>query len=142
MDFLVIVHIAIAIILILLVLVQDSKGAMGSTFGGGGGGSNTLFGATGAENILTKSTKIIVVFFAITCIMLTRLSSQNKGSVLDTEGYRPTEAVPTEVAPTKSVPESTEQSDQNPSTESNSTDNTKSNLKKADDTPSSTEETK
>ena len=104
MDFLVIVHISIAIILILLVLVQDSKGAMGSTFGGGGGGSNTLFGATGVENVLTKSTKVVVVFFAITCILLTRLSSENKDSVLDTEGYRPTEAVPAEAVPAGAVP--------------------------------------
>ena len=137
MDFLVIIHIIIAIVLILLVLVQDSKGAMGSTFGGGGG-SNTLFGATGAENVLTKSTKIIVVFFAITCIILTRLSSQNKGSVLDTEGYTPTEAVPTEP-----LPEGTEQVEgQNPPTKSNNSDNIKSDSKKADDSPPSTEETK
>ncbi len=97
MDFLTIIHIIIAIILILLVLVQDSKGAMGSTFGGGGGGgSNTLFGATGVENVLTRSTKIIVIFFALTCILLTRLSSQNRDSVLDTEGHRPTQPVNTE----------------------------------------------
>ncbi len=161
MDFLVIVHIAIAIILILLVLVQDSKGAMGSTFGGGG--SNTLFGATGVENILTKSTKVVVIFFAMTCILLTRLSSENKDSVLDTEGYRPTEAVPVET-PAKTVPEGTKKveskapvqedksTDKNVNQESvddtqdkavsNSTDNIKSDSKKADDTPPSTEEAK
>ena len=94
MDFLTVVHIIIAIILILLVLVQDSKGAMGSTFGGGGGGSQTLFGATGMDNVLTKSTKVIVVFFALTCILLTRLSSQNRDSVLDIEGQRPTQPLP------------------------------------------------
>ena len=136
MDFLVIIHIIIALILILLVLVQDSKGAMGSTFGGGGG-ANSLFGATGAENILTKSTKVIVIFFAITCILLTRLSSQNRGSVLDTEGYTPTEVVPTEP-----LPEGTEQVEGQGPPKSNNTDNIKSDSKKADDAPSSTEETK
>ena len=157
MDFLVIVHISIAIILILLVLVQDSKGAMGSTFGGGG--SNTLFGATGVENVLTKSTKVVVVFFAITCILLTRLSSENKDSVLDTEGYRPTEAVPAEAVPESTkqaegqVPvqedKSTEKGANKKSTdnsqnkqESNSKDNVKSDPKKAVDAPPSTEETK
>ena len=166
MDFLVIVHISIAIILILLVLVQDSKGgAMGSTFGGGG--SNTLFGATGVENILTKSTKVVVVFFAITCILLTRLSSENKDSVLDTEGYRPTEAVPVETpkTPVKTVPEegtkqvegkapiqedNSEEKNVNKSTDEqqdkttsdNSTDNVKPDSQKADDTSPSTEETK
>ena len=99
MDFLTLIHIIIAVVLILLVLVQDSKGAMGSTFGGGGGGSQTLFGSTGMDNVLTKSTKITVVFFALTCILLTRLSSQNRDSVLDVEGQRPTQPVPTQQQP-------------------------------------------
>lgn len=85
MSFIAILHIIIAVVLVLLVLVQDSKGAMGATFGGGGG-SNSLFGATGADNLLTKLTKGIVVVFAVTCILLTRFSSQHKDSVLDTEG--------------------------------------------------------
>ena len=142
MNFLVIIHITIAIILILLVLVQDSKGgAMGSTFGGGG--SNTLFGATGVENILTKSTKIVVIFFAITCILLTRISSQNRGSVLDTEGHRPTQAVPENTKQTEGKTpiqedkssEKTSKDNTKDKTKSNNTDNIKSDSKKADDTP-------
>ena len=84
MGFLTVLHIFVALILILLVLVQDSKGAMGSTFGGSSSG--TLFGATGADNVLTKMTKGFVVLFALTCILLTRLSAQNKESVLDVVG--------------------------------------------------------
>ena len=91
MGFLTVLHIIVALFLILLVLVQDSKGAMGSTFGGGGGGgSNSLLGASGAENILSKLTKGVVVIFAISCILLTRFSAQNKESVLDIEGSRAT----------------------------------------------------
>ncbi len=96
MGLLTVLHIFVAVILIFLVLVQDSKGAMGSTFGGGGGGGNTLFGATGADNALTKLTKGFVVLFALTCILLTRLSAQNRDSVLDEVGAgtnTPTEAV-------------------------------------------------
>ena len=86
MGLLTVLHIFVAVILIFLVLVQDSKGAMGSTFGGGGGGGNTLFGATGADNVLTKLTKGFVVLFALTCILLTRISAQNRESVLDEVG--------------------------------------------------------
>ena len=84
MGLLTILHIFVAVILILLVLVQDSKGAMGSAFGGGR--SNTLFGATGADNVLTKTTKGVVVLFALTCILLTRLSAEKSESVLDEVG--------------------------------------------------------
>lgn len=110
MGFLTFLHIVVAIILILLVLVQDSKGAMGSTFGGGG--SNTLFGATGMDNALTRATKVIVVVFAITCILLTRLSSQNRESVLDIEGHRPTQPQSTIPDATSSqVPEASPQNE-------------------------------
>lgn len=52
--------------IIVLVLLQQGKGAdMGSSFGGGSAGS--LFGATGAANFLSRTTKwAAVVFFAST----------------------------------------------------------------------------
>lgn len=132
MDFLTIVHIIIAIILILLVLVQDSKGAMGSTFGGGGG-AQTLFGSTGMDNILTKSTKVTVVFFALTCILLTRLSSENRDSVLDVEGQRPTQPVPTQQTPSSEDTDSTEASEEE-SSEEESSPNTEATTGQAVDT--------
>ncbi|NLY26831.1 MAG: preprotein translocase subunit SecG [Alcaligenaceae bacterium] len=52
--------------IIVLVLLQQGKGAdMGSSFGGGSAGS--LFGATGAANFLSRTTKwAAVVFFVST----------------------------------------------------------------------------
>ncbi|NYT85456.1 preprotein translocase subunit SecG [Pollutimonas harenae] len=51
---------------IVLVLLQQGKGAdMGASFGGGSAGS--LFGATGAANFLSRTTKwAAVIFFAST----------------------------------------------------------------------------
>jgi preprotein translocase subunit SecG len=54
--------------LILIVLLQQGKGAdMGATFGGGG---NTLFGASGADNLLTRVTTITAFFFMCTSVYL------------------------------------------------------------------------
>src|SRR5690606_3248890 len=52
--------------IIVLVLLQQGKGAdMGSSFGGGSAGS--FFGATGAANFLSRTTKwAAVIFFAST----------------------------------------------------------------------------
>ncbi|MYN13443.1 preprotein translocase subunit SecG [Pusillimonas sp. TS35] len=52
--------------IIVLVLLQQGKGAdMGSSFGGGSAGS--LFGASGAANFLSRTTKwAAIVFFAST----------------------------------------------------------------------------
>lgn len=83
MTFIAILHIIAAILLIFLVLVQDSKGAMGGSFGGGGGSSNSILGPTGAPNFLFKMTRYIVVGFALTSLLLTKLSAEKSGSALD-----------------------------------------------------------
>jgi preprotein translocase subunit SecG len=63
---LLIVQVASSLAIIILVLLQQGKGAdMGSSFGSGSAGS--LFGASGAANFLSRSTKwAAVVFFAST----------------------------------------------------------------------------
>lgn len=56
--------------LIVLVLIQQGKGAdVGATFGGG---SNSLFGAAGATDFLTKLTTGAVVAFMVTSLLLVR----------------------------------------------------------------------
>lgn len=61
-------HLLVCVFLILLVLLQQGKGAdTGATFGGGG---QTLFGATGADTLLTKVTTICALFFMTTSIYL------------------------------------------------------------------------
>lgn len=69
--------------LIIIVLLQQGKGAdMGATFGGG---SNTVFGASGADNLLTRVTTVLAVVFMCTSLYLAaslRPSSGLAGSVL------------------------------------------------------------
>lgn len=61
-------HLLVCVFLILLVLLQQGKGAdTGATFGGGG---QTLFGATGADTLLTKVTTVCALFFMTTSIYL------------------------------------------------------------------------
>lgn len=59
----------LSVSLILLVLIQQGKGAdMGAAFGAGS--SNSLFGAAGAANLLTRLTTGIAIAFMFTSIIL------------------------------------------------------------------------
>ncbi len=63
-----IIHLSICALLIMIVLLQQGKGAdMGATFGGG---SNTLFGASGADDLLSKVTTYLAFLFMITSVFL------------------------------------------------------------------------
>jgi len=66
LSILMVVQVLSALAIIVLVLLQQGKGAdMGSAFGSGSAGS--LFGASGAANFLSRSTKwAAVVFFVST----------------------------------------------------------------------------
>lgn len=79
------VHSVLCFSLIGLVLIQQGKGAdMGAAFGGG---SNTLFGAGGATDFLTKLTTSIAVAFMVTSIILVKTyqthGMQTTGAVID-----------------------------------------------------------
>jgi preprotein translocase subunit SecG len=64
-----VVHVVACIFLIVVVLLQTGKGAdMGAVFGGGG--SQTLFGSTGAGNLLTKLTTVMAATFMATSLTL------------------------------------------------------------------------
>ena len=54
--------------IIVLALMQTSRGDMGSAFGGGG--SQSMFGARGSANFLSRSTSIMVTVFFISSIAL------------------------------------------------------------------------
>ncbi len=82
LTFLSIVHLFIALVLIVLVLVQDSKG--GGLGGGMGGGTSAVIGSVSAENILTKATRWVAVIFALNCIVLTMIISDQSASVTET----------------------------------------------------------
>ena len=80
--------------IIVLVLLQQGKGAdMGSSFGGGSAGS--LFGATGAANFLSRTTKWAAVVFFASTIGLAFVSHRTGDSIIDSgimQGYQPEQA--------------------------------------------------
>ena len=68
--------------IIVLVLLQQGKGAdMGSSFGSGSAGS--LFGATGAANFLSRTTKWVAVLFFASTLGLAYVSHHTGDSILD-----------------------------------------------------------
>ena len=77
-----IVHIFLALGLILFVLLQDPKGGAMGVFSGGSS-ANTFFGASGASNFLTSTTKWLAIFFAASCLGLTYITAKRAGSVMD-----------------------------------------------------------
>ena len=81
MELLAIAHIILAVLLVILVLLQDSKGGALGVFGAGSSGS--LFGSSGGGDFLGKSTKWLAIFFSVTCISLTYITSKKESSAID-----------------------------------------------------------
>ena len=68
-----ILHVATCLSLVAIVLLQHGKGAdIGVQFGGGA--SQTVFGARGAGNFLTKLTTGAAIVFMVTSLVLSRMS--------------------------------------------------------------------
>jgi|SRR5215469_18005523 len=68
------IHIVICIALIIVILLQQGKGAeIGAVFGGS---SQTVFGASGAGNMLTKTTWAMAAVFFATSIFLAYASTR------------------------------------------------------------------
>lgn len=73
-EMLLVVYLIVAIILVGFVLIQQGKGAsMGASFGSGA--SNTVFGASGAGNFMTRTTAILAVLFFALSLVLGNLST-------------------------------------------------------------------
>ncbi|HBX40623.1 preprotein translocase subunit SecG [Pseudohongiella sp. SYSU M77423] len=71
----VVVHVIAAIAIVGLVLLQQGKGAdAGAAFGSGS--SQTVFGASGSGNFLTKSTTVAAVIFFATSLVLAIYAKQ------------------------------------------------------------------
>lgn len=66
------IHVLTAVAIVVLVLLQQGKGAdMGAAFGGGGGGgSQTVFGAQGSANFLSRTTAVLAAVFFFTSLSL------------------------------------------------------------------------
>lgn len=71
-------HIFLCLALIVLVLLQQGKGASAGAVLGGS--SNTLFGATGANTLITKVTTGFAIAFMFTSVVLIRLYSSHVSS--------------------------------------------------------------
>lgn len=62
------IHVLAAVAIVVLVLLQQGKGAdMGAAFGGG---SQTVFGAQGSANFLSRMTAMLATIFFFTSISL------------------------------------------------------------------------
>ena len=80
-EILLVVYLIVAIFLIGFVLIQQGKGAgMGASFGSGA--SNTVFGASGAGNFMTRTTAFLALTFFVLSLVLGNLSTK-KVSVND-----------------------------------------------------------
>ena len=80
-TFLLTLHILTCLSLVIAVLIQRGKGAdMGAMLGGGG--SQTVFGARGAGNFLTKLTTGAAILFMITSLSLSYLATQDSQSTI------------------------------------------------------------
>ena len=80
-----IVYLIVSIALVGIILLQQGKGAeMGASFGAGS--ANTVFGAAGSGNVLTKTTTILAILFFATALSISYFNSEPEvliDSVLD-----------------------------------------------------------
>ena len=76
------IHVVVCLSLVIIILIQHGKGAdVGAVFGGS---SQTVFGASGAGNALTRATSILAVFFFASSIFLAYASTQRMtGSIFN-----------------------------------------------------------
>lgn len=103
-NLLLVAHLIIAVTIVVLVLLQQGKGAdAGAAFGGGGGGSSqSLFGAQGSANFLSRTTAVLITLFFITSLTLALYYAKQAGprSVLDGSVLEQTETAPESDVPT------------------------------------------
>jgi preprotein translocase subunit SecG len=93
-TFLYVLHFLVCFVLIVVVLLQRGKGSdMGAALGGGG--SNTVFGARGAGNFLSKATTASAIIFMGTSLSLAYFTTENA----DVRLFAPDEIVEETIVP-------------------------------------------
>ncbi|WP_413701541.1 preprotein translocase subunit SecG [Psychromonas sp. KJ10-10] len=105
-EILLVVYLVVSIILVGFVLIQQGKGAgMGASFGSGA--SNTVFGASGASNFMTRTTAILAIAFFVLSLVLGNLSTNkvSQDDVFSDLTVEETFEVPVEVDTSSEVPE-------------------------------------
>ena len=99
------IYYLVCLLLIVLVLLQHGKGAdIGVSLGAGA--SNTVFGARGAGNFLTKLTTGSAILFMILAFSLARCTSDTTSSDLLSTPPGPAAEKPESAAPPTPSPES------------------------------------
>jgi preprotein translocase subunit SecG len=93
-----VLHVIVCFFLATVVLLQQGKGSdAGAVFGGS---SQTLFGSSGAGNLLTKLTSASAIIFMITSLVLTYgAAKQSTKSIFDNTPAGAPAPATTEVAP-------------------------------------------
>lgn len=107
-----IAHLVLAIALIVLTLLQHGKGAdAGAAFGSGA--SNTMFGARGSANFLSRATAVVATFFFVTSLTLGYFFArpEKPQSVMDRAGAPATVAPEVTDLPSSPAPSSPEGAD-------------------------------
>jgi preprotein translocase subunit SecG len=103
---LIILHVLVCIALIIIVLLQAGKGAeIGASFGSGS--SQTVFGATGGKNFMSRLTTGAAIIFMLTSLILAYFYGQ-PGSTSVMPANVPAQSAPT-AAPAPTTPAPTEQ---------------------------------
>jgi preprotein translocase subunit SecG len=76
------IHVIVCVAMCIIILLQQGKGAeVGAVFGGS---SQTVFGASGAGNALTKATWALAIIFFASSIFLALASARRvTGSIFD-----------------------------------------------------------
>jgi preprotein translocase subunit SecG len=99
----VVIHVLVCIAIVVVVLLQQGKGAdIGAVFGGS---SQTVFGASGAGNILTKLTySLAAVFFATSLFLAYTSTRRVTGSIFNGRSLPSAPAPMKAVPPVKAVP--------------------------------------
>jgi preprotein translocase subunit SecG len=101
-------HVLVCIALIIIVLLQAGKGAeIGASFGSGS--SQTVFGATGGKNFMTRLTTGAAVIFMLTSLTLAYFYGQPGSSsvmpaTVPTQAPQATAPAPTQPAPVAPAP--------------------------------------
>ena len=90
-EILVIVLLLDSLAMIALILLQQGKGAdAGASFGAGASGSETLFGAKGSSNFLSRTTAILATIFFVVTLALA-YAPLDKNTVKGVSDVAPTE---------------------------------------------------
>ena len=75
-EILLVIYLLVSLALVGLVLIQHGKGAdMGASFGSGS--SQTVFGASGSGNFLTRTTALLATVFFVLSLVLGNLSASH-----------------------------------------------------------------